>query len=209
MALQAFKRNLRDHFAGAALGVLAAIPLLPLIHKFAEWSGPSQLNSHLEGALGLAAIYFGYDLISRGCAVRRVGMENLRVDVREEKSVEPLPSMIGERMPDGTVFAGISPDTGEAMYTTPADAPLTYTFSQAWQYASRLDAHGHHDWRPPRPGELNELFRNRAAIGGFDESGSYWGREQTFFMAAAQDFGNGDSGCHFDWDHSSLRCVRG
>src|SRR5438128_1884955 len=34
----------------------------------------------------------------------------------------------GDRMPDGTVYAGISPDTHERMYTTSSDAPLTYTF---------------------------------------------------------------------------------
>src|SRR5438552_817465 len=31
----------------------------------------------------------------------------------------------GDRMADGTIYAGVSPDTGKAMYTTPADAPLT------------------------------------------------------------------------------------
>lgn len=81
MALQPFKRKLCDHFAGAALGILTAIPLLPLIHTFVEWSGRSQLNSHFEGTLGLAAMYLGYDLISSGCAVRRAGIDNLRVDV--------------------------------------------------------------------------------------------------------------------------------
>jgi hypothetical protein len=34
---------------------------------------------------------------------------------------------VGDKMPDGTIYVGISPDTGNAMYTTPADAPLTYT----------------------------------------------------------------------------------
>src|SRR4051794_5579729 len=29
----------------------------------------------------------------------------------------------GDRMRDGTVYAGLSPDTGKTMYTTPADAP--------------------------------------------------------------------------------------
>jgi hypothetical protein len=31
----------------------------------------------------------------------------------------------GDRMEDGAVYAGISPETGKPMYTTPADAPLT------------------------------------------------------------------------------------
>jgi hypothetical protein len=34
----------------------------------------------------------------------------------------------GDTMPDGTIYAGISPDTQKAMYTTPEDAPLTHTW---------------------------------------------------------------------------------
>jgi len=91
-------------------------------------------------------------------------------------SIEPK---IGDKMPDGTVFAGISPDTNKPMYVTPADASLTMTFNEAKEYAARLDAHGHKDWHVPTKAELNVLFNNRAAIGGFDISGSlpagwYW-----------------------------------
>ena len=79
---------------------------------------------------------------------------------------------VGDKMPDGSVYAGISPDTNKPMYATPADAPLTYTFNQAQKYAARFDAHGHADWRVPTKSELNVLYNNRAAIGGFDISGS-------------------------------------
>ena len=73
-------------------------------------------------------------------------------------------------MPDGTVLAGISPDTNKPMYATPADASLTMTFNEAQEYAAKLDAHGHKDWRVPTKAELNVLFNNRAAIGGFNVS---------------------------------------
>jgi hypothetical protein len=49
----------------------------------------------------------------------------------------------GDRMPDGRIYSGVSPDDGKVMYTTPADAPLTYTFNQAREYAPKFDAHGH------------------------------------------------------------------
>jgi len=87
---------------------------------------------------------------------------------------------IGQRMPDGTIYAGNSPETGEAMYTTPEDArmnkswwmrgsdPLTFTFNQARKYAAKLVAHGHDDWRVPTRAELRVLFENKAAIGGFN-----------------------------------------
>src|SRR4051812_3140058 len=73
---------------------------------------------------------------------------------------------IGDKMPDGTVYAGVSPETVRAMYTTPEDAPLTMKWKVAMEYAAKLDAHGHQDWHVPTKSELNVLFQNRAAIGG-------------------------------------------
>jgi len=121
---------------------------------------------------------------------------------------------IGDKMPDGTVYAGISPDTNQPMYTTPADAPLTMKFNKAQKYAAKLDAHGHQDWRVPTKAELNVLFNNRAAIGGFNATGSYpagwywsssqggkWGAWDQRFSYGAQ---------HFSYMHvySSVRPVR-
>jgi hypothetical protein len=34
-------------------------------------------------------------------------------------------------MPDGTVYAGVSPDTGQPMYTTFDDAPSTMKWKKA------------------------------------------------------------------------------
>jgi hypothetical protein len=86
---------------------------------------------------------------------------------------------VGDRMPDGTVFAGISPDTNKPMYATPADASVTMKFNEAQKYAAKFDAHNHKDWHVPTRNELNVLFNNRAAIGGFNVTGSlpagwYW-----------------------------------
>jgi hypothetical protein len=77
----------------------------------------------------------------------------------------------GGRMADGTVYAGISPDTGRKLYTTPADAPDVYTWRQAIDYCRTLSAFGHDDWHVPSLGELAVQFANRAEIGGFNESG--------------------------------------
>ena len=120
---------------------------------------------------------------------------------------------IGDRIKDGTIYAGASPD-GTPLFTTPADAPLTMTFNDAKEYARKLDAHGHNDWRLPTEAELNVLFNNRAAIGGFDTSGSspagwYWSASPYNGSDAwGQRFSDG---CQ---DHgtknylSSVRCVR-
>ena len=125
---------------------------------------------------------------------------------------------IGDKMEDGTVYAGISPDTNQPMYATPADAPLTYTFNQAQKYAAKLDAHGHQDWRAPTKGELNVLFQNRAAIGGFNEPGSdsagwYWSSSPVNYYygytgGCAQRFSDGHQTNGYRLLDSSLRCVR-
>jgi Protein of unknown function (DUF1566) len=77
----------------------------------------------------------------------------------------------GGRMPDGTVYAGISPDTNKRLYTTPQDAPGLYTWNKGITYCETLSLFGHHDWRMPSVGELAVQFINRADIGGFNETG--------------------------------------
>src|SRR5205823_762495 len=67
----------------------------------------------------------------------------------------------GDRMEDGTIYAGISPDTHKPMYTTARDAPLAMKWKDAMKYAAALDAQGHHDWRVPTKAELNMLYENR------------------------------------------------
>src|SRR5947209_6646461 len=74
-------------------------------------------------------------------------------DANEKASTTaPAALKAGACMPDGTIYAGVSPQTGKAMYTTPSDArsttfwgreKLTFTFNQAIKYAAKLDAHGH------------------------------------------------------------------
>jgi hypothetical protein len=119
-------------------------------------------------------------------------------------------------MADGTVYGGISPDTNRPIYATPTDAPLTMKWKQAMEYAAKLDAQGHKEWRAPTKGELNVLFQNCAAIGGFDVSGSdpggwYWSSAQGYFDgdAWAQRFSVGTQSNLPKDGVSSLRCVRG
>jgi len=120
----------------------------------------------------------------------------------------------GDKMPDGTVFAGISPDTNKPMYATPTDASLTMKFNEAQEYAAKLDAHGHKDWRVPTKAELNVLFNNRAAIGGFDISGSFpagWYRSSSQHKgwgAWEQRFSDGTQLNYIKHIHSSVRPVR-
>src|SRR5690348_11659433 len=118
---------------------------------------------------------------------------------------------VGQRMPDGTIFAGISPDTNRPMYTTPADARLVLQWDAAMDRAAKLDAHGHQDWRVPTKNELNVLFANQAAIGGFDERGvypavGYWSStEESPDLAWAERFSDGDQRWDVKINVASLR----
>jgi len=124
---------------------------------------------------------------------------------------------IGDKMPNGTVYAGISPETNKPMYTTPADAFLTMTFNEARKYAAKLIAHGHRDWRVPTLAELTVLFNNRAAIGGFKSTYDkasrhsddwYWSTEQVSWWGKQGELGQYKFSYGSKLDPSLLRCVR-
>ena len=130
------------------------------------------------------------------------------------KAREVSPLQIDNKMPDGSMYAGISPDSRQALYATPADAPVAYTFGQAERYAATLNAHGCHDWRVPTENELNLLFQNRHAIGGFNTSGAspagwYWSSSQGDRDAWVQRFNDGRQNLNPKSIVASLRCVRG
>jgi hypothetical protein len=137
-----------------------------------------------------------------------------KIVLGDEATDPPADPKIGDKMLDGTIYAGESPDTGEAMYVTPTDAPLTMTFNKASEYANLLHAHGHRDWRLPTRIELDTLFNNRAAIGGFNVSGSYpagwyWSATPSLKWSAwCQRFSDGAQGYYGKDYRSSVRCVR-
>lgn len=146
--------------------------------------------------------------------LRTVTGEAAKPKVPANSNKAPAP---GDKMDDGTIFAGVSPDTGKPMYAMAAAAPLTYTFNEAQKYAQGMNAqkpHGHDDWHVPTKGELNVLFNNRAAIGGFDVSGSnpsgwYWSSSSNLrWDAWGQRFRDGYQGYNLKDVHSSVRLVR-
>lgn len=128
--------------------------------------------------------------------------------------VPPAEPKVGDKMPDGTVFAGVSPDTNKPMYATPTDASLTMTFNDAQEYAAKLDMHGHKDWHVPTKYELNVLFNNRTAIGGFNVSGSHptgwYGSASPYdvWEAWGQRFSDGRKDYNGKGSHARVRCVR-
>lgn len=133
-------------------------------------------------------------------------------------AASPSTGTTGEVMRDGTVYAGISPNTGKPLYAAPMDAPLMMRWQRAMEYAATLDAHGHNDWRLPARSELEMLSRNRSLVGGFNESASgaaavYWSStENPAFDDAAWSlrFCEGHHGYgHLKRFEASVRLVRG
>jgi hypothetical protein len=127
---------------------------------------------------------------------------------------------VGDEMEDGTIYAGISPDTRKPMYAMPTDVSLTYTFNAAKDYVddlNALDSFSHTDWRVPTKNELNVLYENRnkgKLKGTFNETGSYpagwyWSSSQgNTLNARAQRFSDGHPRYFYKSNVSSLRCVR-
>jgi Protein of unknown function (DUF1566) len=141
-------------------------------------------------------------------------LQDLAALLRSAKTGTPK---IGGKMLDDTVYAGSL--EGKDIYTTPADAPLSYTFSGAAKYAKKLNREkylGHDDWRVPTKAELNVLFNNRAAIGGFGlitkdnqhTGGWYWSSSSFFNLASRQRFNDGKRDFEFKIARAGLRCVR-
>lgn len=91
----------------------------------------------------------------------------------------------GRRMPDGTLYAGISPESDKAFYVTPQDAPAAYSWLGAQKYCRRLSVFGHRDWQVPTLGELAVLFTNRMDIGSFNETG-YVNNAPGYYWSSAQ-----------------------
>jgi hypothetical protein len=139
------------------------------------------------------------------------------INLESAKPDPAPPPAIGDHMPDGTIYAGISPDTGKPIYAMPADAWLTMTFNGATEYAQGLNtqkAHGHDDWHVPTKNELNVLFNNHAAIGGFNVTGSYpagwyWSASQNdTWDAWCQRFSGGYQTYLNKVYRTAVRCVR-
>lgn len=120
----------------------------------------------------------------------------------------------GQVEADGSIKAGIIPQTGRVLYTTKEDAEAA-TWEQAGAYCQTLNAHRHKDWRLPNADEIGILYNNQKAIGGFRVAANghpawYWtleeGRPEGF--ARIIDFGRGMSYVTYKDENHSVRCVR-
>lgn len=93
---------------------------------------------------------------------------------------------IGSKLADGTIIAGISPETGKIFYVLPADLPFTMEWETAMYQAVHFEGLDHLDgtfripaeasvmiYRLPTRSELRVMYENRALIGGFSDAGEH------------------------------------
>lgn len=86
---------------------------------------------------------------------------------------------VGDVMPDGSLYAGLSPTAQQPMFAMPADAGLAMTFNEAAAYTRSLNTQktlGHQDWRLPDKEELKILIDNRSK-GAFEDTYDVTGLE--------------------------------
>ena len=101
-------------------------------------------------------------------AVLRAAQAALKACPRNVAQPKP-----GDRMPDGTVYVGVSPSNGRPFYAMPQDLPDPHTWASAKTAAAAQKFGGHADWRVPTKTELAALYRAKNAIGGF-QCGQHW-----------------------------------
>jgi Protein of unknown function (DUF1566) len=112
----------------------------------------------------------------------------------------------------GTIVLGLtSNSTGRSntatMYSDNGNADGPY---QAASYCTTLSLGGHTDWYLPALGELEILYLNQGAIGGFNTSGTYYwsSTEDGEVSAGSQRFSDGSQSGFSKGNDQLVRCVR-
>jgi len=147
---------------------------------------------------------------------RRVTRDTIHFSVpsKQQRGSNAKQVAVGDRMPDGSVFAGVSPDTGRPFFVAEKDAPLTLTWRQAVGYAEDMGSSSSYEWRLPTKAELNTLFLHRAKIPGLRTngvmgSGHYWTEQGSVpFGSFSKSFGDGAWYWRSRDGHASIRLVR-
>jgi hypothetical protein len=134
---------------------------------------------------------------------------------------------IGDKMEDGTVYCGMSPSTGTAMFAMPVDSGGKMSWDKAVEFTQTLVAFGHKGsqqatakllkdaskddggWRMPTREELDVLYMNKDKIGGFSPSWYWSSSGYGRYYAYSQHFDDGNRSSHDQgWAGGLVRSVR-
>ena len=136
-------------------------------------------------------------------AVLRAAQAALKACPRNVAQPKP-----GDRMPDGTVYVGVSPSNGRPFYAMPQDLPDLHTWDCAQSCAAAQTFGGHTDWRVPTRTEFDALYRAQEAIGGFQRDWYWSSSELNSGSAWAQVFSDGEQPIGSKVYNGRVRCVR-
>lgn len=107
-------------------------------------------------------------------------------------------AQIGDTMPDGSVFAGRTPDSTKLIFAMPTDLDVTITFNKAAKAVDTLNTNktlGHDDWEIPSLENLRVLYKNRnegALKGAFNtnKGGFFDSNYPDWYWSSTEDRGN-------------------
>lgn len=97
--------------------------------------------------------------------------------LHRKEDIDPAQLKAGDKMKDGTVYAGLSPTTHKPLFVAPQDDKTKMTFQAAVRKARTLTLGKHSDWRVPSEAELNLLqaVHDEGALRGtFNPHAMYW-----------------------------------
>lgn len=130
--------------------------------------------------------------------------------LKSRSNMNRPPLAIGQRLPEGSVYAGINPFNGAPLFTMGYDFNAPGSWGEAIHRCSRAEKHGKNDWRLPSQDELNVLFENRLLIGGFNLTAAYWCSVPTYLhIHWCQWFDSGDQTTRNAHSQLCVRAVRG
>lgn len=108
----------------------------------------------------------------------------------------------------GTFIGGTSTALGEGQMNTDIIVNACGTAGIAARICNDLILNAYSDWYLPSQDELNKLYLNKTAIGGFAGSNYWSSSEYSLDLALGQYFVNGQQGVNYKYNSSKVRAVR-
>lgn len=193
----------------------------PATHQIEVYSFQASRIDHLEGTgAGKSTMV----LISGATFTLSIPYKELVEKIEEGASPVDLTSYsaftpfygleIGDKVEDGSIFAGISPDTKTLLLVAAEDAPSLMSFDAAARHAKTFEAHGQKGWCLPTPEELSQIFRSKkggSLMGAFNLSSLYWTNKASPYSASyayCADLSDGEEGYKKKDDKLPVRFVR-